>query len=143
MPKYRKKPVEIEAIQFTGSNWGEMETFVPVGRYNDDGTFQIVTLEGEHKCSVGDYVIKGVADEFYPCKPGIFAATYELADPTSPVQPDREEYRIKVKHKSHPSWGVGVVTKIANGGRRMMCEFPNAPEYNGGYLYANMLEVIK
>lgn len=86
MPKYRKKPVEIEAIQFTGSNWGEIETFVPVGKYNEDGTFNIVTLEGEHKCSIGDFVIQGVAGEFYPCKPDIFAATYEPADPT-PVQP--------------------------------------------------------
>lgn len=77
MPKFRKKPVEIEAVKFTGSNWGEIETFVPVGRYNDDGTFQIVTLEGEHKCSIGDYVIKGVKGEFYPCKPDIFEATYD------------------------------------------------------------------
>ncbi|WP_405113651.1 hypothetical protein MHH28_07755 [Paenibacillus sp. FSL K6-1217] len=67
----------------------------------------------------------------------------EMFDPTPPVQPDTEEYRIKVRHKTHPSWGIGVVTKIANGGRRMICEFPNAPEYNGGYLYANKLEVIK
>ncbi|GIO13542.1 hypothetical protein J19TS2_30970 [Cohnella xylanilytica] len=69
--------MEIEAVKFTGSNWGEIETFVPVGRYNDDGTFQIVTLEGEHKCSIGDYVIKGVKGEFYPCKPDIFEATYD------------------------------------------------------------------
>ncbi|WP_328805511.1 hypothetical protein [Paenibacillus apii] len=93
MPKYRKKPVEIEAIQFTGSNWGEIETFVPVGKYNEDGTFNIVTLEGEHKCSIGDFVIQGVAGEFYPCKPEIFAATYEPAD-TTPVQPDTEEEEI-------------------------------------------------
>lgn len=75
--KARKKPVEIEAIQFTGLNWGDIETFVPVGKYNNDGTFQIVTLEGEHKCSIGDYVIKGVKGEFYPCKPDIFLMTYE------------------------------------------------------------------
>lgn len=77
--KYRKKPVIIDAIQFTGDNWGDIERFVPVGRYNEDGTFQIVTLEGEHRCSVGDYVIRGVAGEFYPCKPDIFKATYEAA----------------------------------------------------------------
>jgi hypothetical protein len=80
MAKYRKKPVVIEAVQFTGDNWGEIETFVPVGKYNDDGTFQIVTLEGEHKCSIGDYVIKGVKGEFYPCKPDIFEMTYEAVD---------------------------------------------------------------
>lgn len=78
--KFRKKPVVIEAIKFTGANWSEVEGFVPVGRYNDDGTFQIVTLEGEHKCSIGDYVIKGVNGEFYPCKPDIFDKTYEPAE---------------------------------------------------------------
>jgi hypothetical protein len=77
--KYRKKPVVIEAVKFTGENWRDVETFVPVGKYNDDGTFQIVTLEGEHKCSIGDYVIKGVKGEFYPCKPDIFEQTYEKA----------------------------------------------------------------
>ncbi len=78
MTKYRKKPIVIEAIQFTGNNWGEIETFVPIGQYNQDGTFQIVTLEGARKCSVGDYVIKGVQGEFYPRKPNIFEATYDL-----------------------------------------------------------------
>lgn len=84
MAKYRKNPVVIEAIQFTGKNWGDIETFVPVGRYNDDGTFQIVTLEGEHKCSVGDYVIKGVAGEFYPCKADIFKKTYDKVENVIP-----------------------------------------------------------
>lgn len=78
--KYRKKPVVIEAVKFTGDNWPEIECFVPIGKYSSDGTFQIVTLEGEHKCSVGDYVIKGVAGEFYPCKPDIFEAMYDLVE---------------------------------------------------------------
>lgn len=77
MKQYRKKPVTITAVQFTGDNWDEIECFVPVGKYNDDGTFQIVTLEGEHRCSIGDYVIKGVHGEFYPCKPDIFIETYD------------------------------------------------------------------
>ena len=77
MSFYRKKPVIIEAIQFNGENLNEMEAFVPVGRYGDDGTFYIVTLEGERHVSVGDYVIKGVKGEFYPCKPDIFMMTYE------------------------------------------------------------------
>ncbi|MCP4267423.1 MAG: hypothetical protein GY777_17975 [Candidatus Brocadiaceae bacterium] len=76
MAKFIKKPVAIEALKFTGENWGDVEAFVPVGKYNDDGTFQIVTLEGEHKCSIGDYIIKGVKGEFYPCKPDIFEQTY-------------------------------------------------------------------
>jgi len=79
MAKYRKLPVEIEAIQFTGNNMPELELFVPVGRYHDDETFSIITLEGEMHVSVDDYVIKGVKGEFYPCKPDIFEATYERA----------------------------------------------------------------
>lgn len=74
---YRKKPVVIHAVRFTGDNWDEIELFVPIERYNDDGTFQIATLEGEHKCSIGDYVIRGIKGEYYPCKPDIFEATYE------------------------------------------------------------------
>lgn len=81
MAKYRKKPIVVEAIRFTGSNWGEIETFVPVGKYNSDGTFSIVTREGEMKCDIGDYVIKEpfATDDrkFYPCKPDIFEKTYE------------------------------------------------------------------
>ena len=77
MPKYRKKPVVIEAVKFTGDNWGDIETFVPSGKYHDDGTFSIPTLEGLMHVSVGDYVIKGVQGEFYPCKPDIFEQTYE------------------------------------------------------------------
>ena len=78
--KWRKKPVVVEAIQFTGENWSEVENFVPVGKYNDDGTFSIVTLEGEMKVEKGDYIIRGVKGEFYPCKPDIFRETYEPAD---------------------------------------------------------------
>ena len=75
--KYRKRPVIIDAIQFTGYNLPEMELFVPVGHYQEDGTFDIVTLEGNLHVSIGDFVIKGVQGEFYPCKPDIFEKTYE------------------------------------------------------------------
>jgi hypothetical protein len=75
--KYRKKPVIVKCVQFTGDNWEEIKSFVPIKRINKDGTFQITTLEGEHRCSIGDFVIKGIAGEFYPCKPDIFAKTYE------------------------------------------------------------------
>ena len=80
MGKYRKKPVVIEAVQFTGDNFPEMELFIPVGVYCDDGTFDIGTLEGELHVSIGDWVIKGVNGEFYPCKPDIFEKTYEKVE---------------------------------------------------------------
>lgn len=77
--KYRKKPVIIEAMLFTG-DVREMEAFIPVGKYHCDGTFSIITLEGEIHVSIGDYVIKGIKGEFYPCKPDIFEATYEVVN---------------------------------------------------------------
>ena len=83
---YRKKPVVVEAVQWTGENHAEMCEFI------DPEVFEIIprvglvihTLEGDHHASPGDYIIKGVNGEFYPCKPDIFAKTYESAALTPP-----------------------------------------------------------
>ena len=83
---YRKKPVVVEAVQWTGENHAEMCEFI------DPEVFEIIprvglvihTLEGDHHASPGDYIIKGVNGEFYPCKPDIFAKTYESASLTPP-----------------------------------------------------------
>lgn len=82
--KYRKKPVEIEAIQYIGNNVEEVEEFVgnQLLRYNNtqeenDYSLGIPTLECIMKASVGDYIIRGVRNEFYPCKPEIFRITYD------------------------------------------------------------------
>lgn len=80
--KYRKKPVIIEAIQYTGNNYSEVCDFVgkelriPLIKYNP-GELIIETLEGNHIVSVNDFIIKGVRGEFYACKPDIFEETYE------------------------------------------------------------------
>ncbi|MGV9579735.1 hypothetical protein ACWDRZ_24085 [Streptomyces sp. NPDC003509] len=76
MARYRKKPVEIEAVQFTG-NFDELEKFVGGDAEFRDGQMVIATLEGAMHVSPNDWVIRGVKGEFYPCKPDIFAATYE------------------------------------------------------------------
>ena len=77
--KYRKKPIVIEAVQWTGDNKVEIQLFM--NRYLDEDTIlrrlTIPTLEGDHIASEGDYIIKGVKGEFYPCKPDIFEQTYE------------------------------------------------------------------
>lgn len=79
MPKFRKKPVEIEAIKWTGDNFGELIQFAKTDIWFDDlGTLWIGTLEGDMIAKKGDYIIKGVKGEFYPCKPDIFAETYEV-----------------------------------------------------------------
>lgn len=78
--KYRKKPVVIEAIELTPLNIADVEAFVGGDVGNTPGGLVIATLEGAMHVSVGDYVIRGVQGEFYPCKPDIFAATYEPAE---------------------------------------------------------------
>lgn len=82
--KYRKKPVVIEAIKFTGKNVDELTDFVGDNLHYSGTYFYIPTLEGAMIVSEGDYVIKGVKGEFYPCKPDIFEETYEPVE-----EPDR------------------------------------------------------
>ena len=78
MNKYRKKPVVIEAVQYRyAENSTECEEFCPLIKYSETGGMIIPTLEGDHLVSPSDYIIKGVQGEFYPCKPDIFAETYE------------------------------------------------------------------
>ena len=78
--KYRKKPVVIEAIEWTGENVKEIATFMGIKSVPYDlntRKLSIVTLEGIMEASKGDYIIKGVQGEFYSCKSDIFAETYE------------------------------------------------------------------
>lgn len=83
--KYRKKPVVIDAIQFTGENLSECLVFTGVSKDAADGCQEmgmpliIDTLEGSMRADPGDFIIKGVKGEFYPCKPDIFEVSYEPA----------------------------------------------------------------
>lgn len=77
--KYRKRPVVIDAVQWTGENCAEIDAFLDD---QEDGTapghpIVIETLGGDVTAQVGDWIIRGVQGEFYPCKPDIFAETYE------------------------------------------------------------------
>lgn len=76
--KYRKKPIVIEAFQITEEryhNTSEWPSWLSCDRY--DGTLYVTTLEGNMKVCKNDWIIKGVKDELYPCKPDIFEAIYE------------------------------------------------------------------
>ena len=88
---YRKKPVVVEAVQWTGENHAEMCEFIDpeVFEIKPKEGLIIHTLEGDHHASPGDYIIKGVNGEFYPCKPDIFAKTYESSTLTPPNEPER------------------------------------------------------
>lgn len=89
--QYKKKPVVIEAIQWTGLNLEEIKAFVgeslqysitdtawKVGKGIPHIDIIIKTLEGDHFCIKGDFIIKGINGEFYPCNPDIFEKTYEI-----------------------------------------------------------------
>jgi hypothetical protein len=82
MAKYRKKPVVVEAIQFTGTpeSANEILKFANPNAtwYFNQNFINISTLEGDITANNGDWIIKGVKGEFYPCKPDIFEATYEF-----------------------------------------------------------------
>lgn len=75
--KYRKKPVTIEAIQWNGGNLSEIRDFMRRTVVANGLVLIIPTLEGNMHASLNDYIIKGINGEFYPCKPDIFAKTYE------------------------------------------------------------------
>lgn len=81
--KFKKKPVVIEAVQWDGANVDEVLDFILCGGSarrglgDERNTLYIDTLEGTMAASKGDWVIKGVNGEFYPCKPDIFEKTYE------------------------------------------------------------------
>jgi hypothetical protein len=96
--KYRKKPLVIEAIQWDGKNERKAFDFLtgtenyPIALKGNNfrvdlcngscmtGDLYIKTLEGEAKATIGDYIIRGVNGEYYPCKPDIFEKTYEKAE---------------------------------------------------------------
>ena len=88
MAKYRKKPVVIEAVRWTGAaesayeiGWfAEGEDWARALPNRRDGRIIIDTLEGPLHCNVGDWIIKGVKGEFYPIKDDIFRETYEAVD---------------------------------------------------------------
>ena len=84
MAMYRKKPVVIEAMEFTNDSKDQVYNFISCNRYadyeGDNPALRIQTLEGEITASLGDFIIKGIQGEFYPCKPDIFHKTYDLQE---------------------------------------------------------------
>jgi hypothetical protein len=83
MPKYRKKPIVVEAVHYAGETvvmpkWIQ-QAFKNGTLFYDEDDLYVETLEGTHHVSVGDYIIQGVKGELYPCKPDIFNKTYEKA----------------------------------------------------------------
>lgn len=100
MPHFKKRPLFITAEQWTGNNLAQVMAFIAdghddfshlpndgvyvggpgIGHIPPTGQLIIPTLEGEMTASLGDWIIKGIKGEFYPCKPDIFEASYESVD---------------------------------------------------------------
>jgi hypothetical protein len=80
--KYRKKPVVIEAVQYTGIRTSELGEFLneATWEYGDDGSLRIATLNGVVTAGPFDYIVRGVEGEFYPCRADIFHATHEAVE---------------------------------------------------------------
>lgn len=100
--KFRKKPVVIEAIQWTGDNNGAVMDFMGQSWLNTNpDILTIPTLQGTIAARKGDWIIKGVKGEFYPCKPDIFEQTYEpdntcCVGAKSPVPPRQSDPLLSV-----------------------------------------------
>lgn len=104
--KATKKPVTIECVKWDGKNTDEIKDFCcsqativrdpGITLKGDYIELCIHTLEGDHHASVGDYIIKGVNGEFYPCKPDIFEKTYDIVDESGPIVKVRAEVRYYV-----------------------------------------------
>lgn len=77
--KFRKKPIVIDAIQWTGDivSLHQIISFLGYLPEGKGGVLVIPTLEGNHQANPGDWIIKSVKGEYYPCKPDIFDQTYE------------------------------------------------------------------
>lgn len=87
--KYRKKPIEVEAVQWNGHNLKEIFVFTKSNKIANDfleNYLEIKTLEGIMKAEIGDWIIKGIKGEFYPCKDDIFKMSYESEDEREKVE---------------------------------------------------------
>jgi len=114
--EYKKKPVTIEAIEYTGNNGEELKQWsrgvvIESPVLESNGSYvQIRTLEGVMTGDIGDYIIKGVNGEFYPCKPYIFHKTYSVAgEPTALdlIAQEREKQISKGYTVEHDAKYVG------------------------------------
>lgn len=108
MPKFRKRPVVIDAIQWNGKNVAEVSAFLAgsTARFDDSGGLKIPTREGEMLASIGDWIIRGIKSEIYPCKPEIFEATYESVEPV-------KDWVIQNIHAGNVAQPSGESTKEA------------------------------
>lgn len=113
--KYRKKPVVIEAIKYEKEHIDRALDFCNNNenlQYNpEDNEYYIHTLEGDMKVSDGDYIIKGINGEFYPCKPDIFEKTYEKLE--EEIQNNKtKKFKISFEFEPCDDWSEADVKEM-------------------------------
>lgn len=115
MPLYRKKPVVIEAERLTLENMNRAFNFITCSHYangtRENPSIRIQTLEGQMTASLGDWIIRGVNGEFYPCKDDIFQKTYDLAEPPPVEYCDICPHAV---HLHYPDGSCGCGMDCAN-----------------------------
>lgn len=151
MPKFRKKPVVIQAVQYDGSYrcldefpFSEVCNIEISQEEAGEGKFKqcliISTLEGKMKASIGDYIIRGVNGEYYPCKPDIFEKTYEavIDDPDMDISKFIESgHEIGIVHKDDIN---GISSEYM--GRRSFIAPKTYEDGTQNYIITNMNECI-
>ena len=116
MQKFVKKPVVVEAIQYNGINITEIESFLvsklpTVWSSVEDTQLIIPTLEGDMKVSKGDYIIKGIKGEFYPCKPDVFKSTYNVVEDNNGILSEGEK-RVRTNFNVSSSKSVDTAKQL-------------------------------
>lgn len=101
MARYRKRPVVVEAVRYRADTCTEICAWVGIpheGGFDPEicgiSWLAIPTLEGDMRANPGDWIIRGVASEFYPCKPDIFAATYEAVVEVAPQHSHPSQFDV-------------------------------------------------
>ena len=112
--KCRKKPVIVEAIKYEKKHIGRALDFCNKLRYNPhDNEYYVDTLEGCMKVTEGDFVIKGVNGEFYPCKADIFEKTYEKLDEEIQINKTKK-FKISFDFEADDDWSEADVKQMVD-----------------------------
>ena len=117
MQKFVKKPVVVQAVEYNGANKEEIEAFIGkkldtiYTELKEPLELKIPTLEGDIKASKGDYIIKGIKGEFYPCKPDIFKSIYNLVEDNNGILSEGEK-RVRTTFNVLSSKSVDIAKQL-------------------------------
>lgn len=124
--RYIAKPCEIEAVEWTGKNAAEILQFANTQNIDiTNGVPVIKTLEGEMRADVGDYIIRGLRGEYYPCKPDVFHAKYEPCEEQEQHKMNKQEKEDFIIRKTYELNRIFVNYKVSKDKQKAMNEQMN------------------